>query len=199
MCVYLKFEHKKATQMLNFFAIKDGGFINRMKAIKLTYFSDKYHLRKYGRPITNDEYFAMNYGPVASAVKDISEMSIFLNPVESEYASQYLMMKDELNLKSVRSRETNIFSESDLEACEFAWKNFGMKNEFQLADLSHKYPEWKKHAEELKHYSRIRMSLEDFFGDPDEDVNVCFQLSENEKQERIEQLREYSKIELLWG
>ena len=47
--------------------------------IKLIFFADRYHIRKYGRPITNDEYLAMDFGPVNSGVKDIAEMSGFLD------------------------------------------------------------------------------------------------------------------------
>src|SRR5438309_84841 len=72
------FSHRKATQALNFFAQRAGGSINKMKALKLVYFADRYHLRKYGRPVVGDEYLAMNYGPVASGTKDLAEMSDFL-------------------------------------------------------------------------------------------------------------------------
>ena len=65
------FSHRKATQALNFFAQRAGGSINKMKALKLVYFADRYHLRKYGRPVVGDEYLAMNYGPVASGTKDL--------------------------------------------------------------------------------------------------------------------------------
>ena len=52
----------------------------KMKALKLVYIADRYHLRKYGRLITNDTYFAMNYGPVPSGTKDIAEASeVFLD------------------------------------------------------------------------------------------------------------------------
>ena len=53
MCIHLEFDHEKATQAINFFARESGGQINKMKAIKLIYFAERYHLRKYGRPITN--------------------------------------------------------------------------------------------------------------------------------------------------
>ena len=58
----LFFDYKKATQALNFFALKEGGTINKMKALKLIYFADRYNLRKYGRPVRNDDYWAMGYG-----------------------------------------------------------------------------------------------------------------------------------------
>jgi hypothetical protein len=83
VCIHLPFVYKKATQAVNYFAQRSGGIINKMKAIKLIYFADRYHLRKYGRPITNDEYLAMDYGLVSSGVKDIAEMSGFFRSSES--------------------------------------------------------------------------------------------------------------------
>jgi uncharacterized phage-associated protein len=72
-----------------------------MKALKLIYFADRYHLRKYGRLVTNDIYYAMNYGPVPSSVKDIAEGSEFLGEKEKEYASNYLIAIDRLNIQSI--------------------------------------------------------------------------------------------------
>ena len=90
MCVHLTFSHKKATQALNFFARSAGGSISKIKALKLVFFADRYHLRKYGRPVTNDEYYAMPKGPVPSHVKDIAEMSDFLSKNEKSYADKFL-------------------------------------------------------------------------------------------------------------
>ena len=70
----LTFAHRKATQALNFFALSASGRMNKLKALKLVFFADRYHLRLYGRPITNDRYLAMKYGPVASSCKDLAEM-----------------------------------------------------------------------------------------------------------------------------
>src|SRR5207237_3271008 len=84
------FSHRKATQALNFFAHRAGGSINKMKALKLVYFTDRYHLRRYGRPVVGDEYVAMNYGPVASGTKDVAEMSDFLGEEEKTYARRFI-------------------------------------------------------------------------------------------------------------
>src|ERR1700681_3309737 len=85
------FSHRKATQALNFFANRAGGSINKMKVLKLVYFADRYHLRKYGRPVVGDEYVAMNYGPVASGTKDLAEMSYFLGEEEESYAKRFIL------------------------------------------------------------------------------------------------------------
>ena len=130
------FDHKKGTQVLNYFAIKAGGEINKMKALKLVYFADKFHLRKYGRLITNDEYLAMRYGPVPSAVKDIAESNDFLEENSRTYSSSYVEPSDNLVIKSVSALDDTVFSESDIEALDFAWTQFGNLDQFELAELT---------------------------------------------------------------
>jgi len=71
------FSHRKTTLVLNFFARESDGEINKPKALKLVYFADRCHLRRFGRPITGDEHLAIPYGPVASGAKDLTEMGDF--------------------------------------------------------------------------------------------------------------------------
>src|SRR6266581_2187863 len=144
------FSHRKATQTLNFVARKSGGSINKMKALKLVYFADRYHLRKYGRPVVGDEYLAMNYGPVASGAKDLAEMSDFLGEEEARYAKRFIRPAESaITYRSVADVDDKVLSESDREALEFAWKRFGRTAEFTLSKLTHRYPNWKKHEPAL--------------------------------------------------
>lgn len=199
MCAHLKFNYKKAVQALNFFTLKEGGKINKMKAIKLIYFADRYHLRKYGRLLTNDEYFAMPYGPVASGVKDIAEMSSFLGKEERGYAELFLKVPNRYDIESAKNDFDNVFSESDMEALSFAWRSFGHLPEFELSEITHEYPDYKKHETKLKEYSRIRMNCEDFFEDPPENFDQCHPMTPKEKACSKEYLKEQSHIEELWG
>jgi len=197
--IYSNFDHKKATQALNHFAQDEGGSINKMKALKLIYFADRYHLRKYGRLITNDTYFAMNYGPVPSGVKDIAEASSFLDQSEKDYSSQYIKTIDNLTLQSIKEADDSVFSETDLEALKFAWDTFGYLDQFQLFKVTHEYPEWTKHEQGLKLNSRIQMDLQDFLKDPDGPVNKCFELNEEDRAIRSEHLSEMAHIQSLWS
>lgn len=197
--VYFNFDYKKATQALNYFINKAGGVVNKMKALKLVYLADRYHLRKYGRLITNDTYFAMSYGPVPSGVKDIAEASeLFLGDEERAYSSQYLEPINILTLKSINAVDNTVLSESDIEALDFAWEQFGHFDQFQLSELTHQYPEWKKHEKALELDSRIQIRLEDFLEDPEGDIEKCFALSKDDKSTRLEQLEEMLRIESLW-
>src|SRR5450756_1986162 len=69
----LSLTHRKATQALNFLARQSGGRINKLKALKLMFFADRYHLRKFGRPVSECAYYAMTHGPVASEAKQVAE------------------------------------------------------------------------------------------------------------------------------
>jgi len=91
----------EATQALNFFALRSGGQVNKLKALKLVYFADRYHLRRFGRPITGDEYLAMPFGPVASGAKDLTEMSEFLSEEERTYGEEFLAPVDQHTFRSV--------------------------------------------------------------------------------------------------
>ena len=197
--IHFNFDHRKATQALNWLATKSGGRINKMKALKLVYLADRYHLRKYGRLITNDIYFAMDYGPVPSSVKDLAEASDFLGEDEQEYSDNYIRPINQYALESLSGPEYNVFSDSDVEALNFAWETFGYLDKYKLAELTHEYPEWKKHKQALKMDSRIQMHLTDFFDDPDGNIERCYELNSKDKTVRLEHLAEMAHIESLWS
>lgn len=195
----LTFAHRKATQALNFFARSASGRMNKLKALKLVFFADRYHLRLYGRPITNDRYLAMKYGPVASSCKDLAEMSEFLGEDERSYAERFLSPAghDYVSLEDVDRSE---FSETDLEALEFAWREYGREDGFKLADATHMFPEWKRHEARLAspYESRVPMHYPDFIENPPEGVDPLPRLSEEEQADLKAQLEELHSVESLW-
>lgn len=197
----MSFSHKKTTQALNFFARQSGGRINKMKALKLLFFSDRFHLRKYGRPITNDEYFAMNFGPVPSGGKDLVEASDFRPDVEKSYAGQFINSVDRYEFSSIGDVETVVFSRTDQEALQYVWDHFGAFDQFKLAELSHEYPEWKKHEPALssESSSRVKMSFSDFLEDPPVSFDPCYPLDEEERTVRREEVQELCSLHNLWN
>jgi uncharacterized phage-associated protein len=202
------FNHEKSTQALNFFAVKEGKQINKMKALKLVFLADRYHLRKYGRLITNDDYVAMKHGPVPSTTKDIAESNDYLDDVIRQYSELFIEPINNLVLTSKSAPDNSIFSETDIEALEFIWKNFGKYDQFQLRDITHTYPEWIKHKKIAESGSCAEMNVLDFLQDPTEKVdndlkldNVIHQtwiLDDDERQLIAETLTERSSVEALW-
>jgi len=197
MNVGLQFEYKKATQALNFFALQNGGEIEKLHALKLIFFADRYHLRKYGRPITNDQYWAMPLGPVPSAVKDLFELDSASSP-ERHYAEQFFRPGSRRHsIQSCLAMDLHVCSETDIEALSFAWKTFGSKS--GIVEKTHDYPEWKRHETALKAgCSRVPMDYMDFLDDPAPGVNTCHELTEQERLDRRAQLHELTIASSLW-
>jgi uncharacterized phage-associated protein len=169
MKMMLEFDYEKATQAINYLTKKEGGVIDKLKLIKLIYLADRFHLRRYGRPIINDAYLAMPLGPVGSSVKDIADFSSYLDGAERVYAAKYL--KSDLKNKTVTSTadvDLDIFSKSELEALDFAFDKFGNKSAPTLVNITHRYPEWEKFRGALESGETTRgpMSYSDFFKNP---------------------------------
>lgn len=188
--------YKKVTQALNFFAQKKDGKINKMKAIKLIYLADRLHLRKYGRPIVGDIYWAMKLGPVGSRAKRIAELDTMPDDVFS-YAKKYIKPSDDKkqSFTALKPVDTDLFSKTDLECLESVYKTFSDKDQFELAELSHKYPEWAKHARALKSgKKRVQMDYQDFFSDAEKGDSLFAQNKTdlNLARESFDELQEVS-------
>lgn len=191
-----RFSHRKATQALNFLAKAAGGSINKMKALKLIFFADRYHLRKYGRPVIGDAYLAMNYGPVASNTKDLAEFTQFLGKEESSYAALFLRPEDRYSFSSQGEVDPLVVSTSDMEALQWSWDTFGGKDHFTLSEITHFYPEWSRHEASIEagRMSRVEMDYRDFLLNPPPGVDPCHDLTEEDMETLRLHLSETAEI-----
>jgi uncharacterized phage-associated protein len=194
------FSHRKGTQALNTFARAAGGSINKLKALKLVYLADRYHLRRYGRPIIGDEYLAMNYGPVPAGTKDLAEMSDFLGEEEASYAKAFLRPLDRFTFASEQPVEQVVFSQTDREALAWAWERFGATDGFALAEMTHAYPEWSRHESSLnaKLTTRVPMNYRDFLDDPPAEFDPCHALKDEDRQALASGIDELAEFERCW-
>ncbi len=194
---------RKSTQALNYFAHKAATAtpareMNKMKALKLLFFADRFHLRKYGRPVSECEYFAMKNGPVASEAKRVAEER--LADRDRNYARRYVRQKGLYRYESIADVDLAVLSNSDVEALDFAWKNFGHYSEFDLAEITHHYPEWKRHAVELSRpgAKRVEMEYADFFDEPDAGYNPCHPLTKKDREIGRELYLDTEAVANLW-
>ncbi len=144
------FKFKKSVQALNYFAQKEGGKINYMKAGKLVYLADRAHLRTYGRTITNDTYVAMKNGSVPSRTKDIISKSEWWGSEIVEYSNLYLTPAQGYDISSISNVDTSVFSKTDLKIIDLIYEHYGNRDQFELSEYSHHFPEWKRFESELK-------------------------------------------------
>lgn len=140
--------------------------INKMAILKLLFFAERYHLRKYGRMITNDTFYAMKHGPVASGARNI----LFFDDIDTDnkYTKEILEEKDKYTFVSkfkLKDEDYDYLSETDKEALDFAIEKFGHLKEWDLVEETHKYPEWNRFKSlfNSQSISRESINMDDFF------------------------------------
>jgi uncharacterized phage-associated protein len=196
---------RKSTQALNYFAHKASSGapirkLNKMKALKLLFFADRYHLRRFGRPVSDCSYFAMKHGPVASEAKNIAEESPRLDRPSRAYARRYLRRNDLYHFSTVAEVDQAVLSKTDREALDFAWQTFGHYSEFRLRDITHHYPEWKRRAQALRAgHLRVAMKYSDFFSDPEPGYNPCYELSARERAAALDLFSDRQAFDARWS
>ena len=137
---------------------------DKLKLIKLLYLSDKYHIIRYARTVTNDEYWAMDYGPVGSVAKDILGFDSELLSKEFEYAEKMLKRVSPHSFSQgvhCSIEELDKLSETDIEALDFVADKFGHLNTNQLIKLTHHYPEWAQYKKLFEDKTTRRERIED--------------------------------------
>lgn len=118
---------------------KLGGNADFHKVFKILYFAEREHLSIYGNLITENEYIAMNNGPVPSLAYDILKSlrgSGLLQKYKDSF-SPYFELKGEYSVKSKKEADLDEFSESEIICLDNSIKLYSQKTFNQLTDESH--------------------------------------------------------------
>ena len=154
-------DYHKIIQSINYFARHlPNNVISKLVFLKLIFLADRYHVRMYGRLISNSQYMAMKYGPVASESKNAFEF-MNLPSSELEYARLFLKPHSRYTLQSIRELQIEVLSQTDVEALSIAWRTY--QENPRIVDYTHRFPEWQKHCSELCGKKVVPMNMEDFF------------------------------------
>jgi len=138
------FNVRKASQVVAFFALREGGSINILKLVKLIYLADRQSLADRERPITGDEFIAMRFGPVNSITYDFAKGAANERRAEwSEFVGERrghdITVKD-----GVTAEDLDELSRYEARVLSGIWMRFKDIERFQLAEWTHRYcPEWR--------------------------------------------------------
>jgi len=158
-----------------FYILGNIGKADKLKLVKLLYLADKCHLIRYGRTITGDDYWAMDYGPVGSAAKDILSFDAEFLSHEFEYASRMLRKVNEYDFEAKEEcdpENLDFLSETDFESLDLILEKFGQMTTGELIKYTHTYPEWQQYRKlfDSKEIRREKIYNEELFstlpGDP---------------------------------
>lgn len=143
---------------------------------KLFFYADIYHINKYGRPVFGDEYKALPYGPVPRTTYDIlKEDPLLMEALDEEHPFAVIKKGSKPMVIPKREAQLEYFSKSDIEALDYAIKNYSSMSFKDLTNVSHDHPAWKN----ARFYGDV-MKYEDFIS--------------NKNEELIEELRENSQF-----
>ena len=164
------FSEKKVTQASALILSESGGKMPYMLLIKLLYLSDRLSIEKYGFPITFDDYFSMELGPILSNTlnlirnKNLDETQSIWRKFISAPKNYYIELR-------IQNYSTSELSKADIEILKEVYHRYSNMNRFKLSELLHKIlPEYKKTSKGNRSpitYRDILTAL----GENDEEIN----------------------------
>ena len=174
----------KVTQALGvLLSFDDNHKMDRVKLIKLLWAADRFHVRKYGRTVSEmDDYVAMIHGPVSSLALDIAAIKTDFELSDEAVAYvEHFFTTDARQTGMTLSPGDDHLSETDKGALQWAWEMFGTVETFDLADtISHRYPEWRQYEQffNANGAGRRPIDTEDFFRNPESSEKDYFATDE---------------------
>ena len=168
---------KKIIQALTYLAISQPDkVLDNMKAYKLLWLADRYHLRQTGRTITGDAYYAMPYGIVPSDAKCLLENAKTKLRDPKGYKNKFISLGDH-QYKAIAEPDLKELSESDMQALDKVLAVYNGYDALQLSAISHKFPEWtfyKDMLEDKDAKNSYKIDLDHFFEDAPEGECLLF-------------------------
>ena len=128
----------------------DPRFLGKVKLMKLFYFLDFIHVKKYGIPITYDRYYHLELGPVPTVIKNMVDavdeniddaeladtIQININPISGMHRIECT--------KKLNEYEIKVFTKSELQVLQEVCARFYDKNKQFIVNESHKEAGWSK-------------------------------------------------------
>ncbi len=179
MNLRFEFDRDRTLAAVVYLASKNIPRLDKYKICKLLFLADKRHLVRYGRLITGDTYFALNWGPVPSstlhALSDedplAENIDILLKRRRGKYPSYSLR-----TLKPAKALAKKLIaaflSKSDVEILDKIIEEHGQKTFDQLFAVTHAMPAYYKAWAKRGYANSAPMQFEHFFDDDDQAIQA---------------------------
>ncbi len=188
MSVAFKFDEEKAVAAVVMIASEGIQGLTKYKICKLLFLADKYHVVRFGRPVTGDRLVAMPYGPVPS-----SALNLLNEVIENPNCDSALAQSVHLNrvyrnphFKSLGTMDVhNFLSPSDMVAISATIKDYGDKSFEELKAITHEMAAYKK-AWDNRCSNAPPMEYEDLFEEDDDAIEGALEeMVENYRLEHV--------------
>lgn len=145
----MKIPIPKLKAMARYFATNtDPNLLGKKKLMKLFYFVDFGHIKKYASPITYDNYVHLEHGPIPSKILNL--VNAVENDTENSILGDALLIeiKDGSDMKRIvvsqkfTEKDKDYFTATELKIMEEVCKKFRDSNGRNIEDASHKESAW---------------------------------------------------------
>jgi uncharacterized phage-associated protein len=135
-----RFDQKKTTQAVAFLLKQtENGCANYMRLIKLLYMADRESLKETGRPITGDQFVAMERGPVLSHLLHLIKDESPGSPEWSKF-----IRRRRYHIEIVTDPGNSELCRYEIEKLREIWERYQDLDEWAMVGETHKLTEWKK-------------------------------------------------------
>lgn len=189
-----RFSLDKFINALAYFASQGINDLTKLKAAKLLYLADRYHLFRYGRPITGDRYIAMDFGPVPEGAFQLISRLVERAEVADDARARALERLEVYRgllrqykypvLRAKKKPDMDVFSDSEVEALAAVMKEFGRTPARTLVDLTHEHRAYQRADAGRPSGSSVELPYEYFFDDAPENLKPVQALAEKEQEDR---------------
>ncbi|MDR1613127.1 MAG: SocA family protein [Planctomycetota bacterium] len=139
------FNEQRAAQAAAYLLWRAGGSLQVVKLMKLLYLAERLCLERYGEPLTGDNLFSLQHGPILSMTLNL--ISGKAKPV-SDWKRWLADRKEHdvslSDMSAIHSpADFTHLAEIDLEALEETWNASGHMDTWELVRYTHdELPEW---------------------------------------------------------
>lgn len=154
MRIQFNINKQKANECVLWFIQK--GERDMYKIWKMLFVAEKYHLNKYGRPITGDKYFAMKHGTVPNWL---------YKQTSSKKESMISFIRYDKVLLPEREPIIKFFSRSDIKALEHGYKEYVGLSFGEVREKNHKEPAWVKNWDLRGKKEKVQIPFEDLIAE----------------------------------
>lgn len=138
----------KAT-LLYFCHNTDPRFLGKVKLMKLFYFLDFNHLKKYGLPVTYDTYYKLEHGPIPSVIKNIIDEAS--ENIEGSELSDTIyfktpngtIMRQCRPVRNFTKKDKSFFTKSEQEVLKAVCIKYNKYSTRKIEKSSHSESAWK--------------------------------------------------------
>lgn len=126
--------------------------LGKVKLMKLIYFLDFVHIKKYGTPVTYDNYIHIEHGPIPSTIKNLiddaasdinSSKLVDTISFQTVLTSRNPMTKI-LPMRDFSENDKDYFSETELEILKVVSDRFKNSSSDEIEEASHKESAWRE-------------------------------------------------------